>query len=645
MPRGCRLPPVMLTDKLQQALTLHHMGRLDPAAALYREILLAQPGHPDAMHFLGVVALQTQQPQVAVDLIGKAIEAGAGGALAFFNRGAALQQLDRLDQAAADYDAAIALQPDFAAAHCNRAAIRLRRRQYAAALQGADRALALQPGLAKAHFNRAAALEALGREDEALASYGQAIATAPEDSLSFLVRANLLVKLKRHEAALADYQAAIRLRADFAPAHLNRANVLAEMQQWDAALAGYNQAIALDATLADAFFNRANVFRERAQWQSALEDFDRSLALREDYSEAYCNRGHLLAELHRFEEARSNYDQALRLRPDYAQARYNRSFVELLHGEFATGWLDHESRWEGVLGSSGESLNFPAPRWLGNESISGRRILLRSEQGLGDTLQFCRYANQVAALGAEVILEVQRPLVALLRTLSGAHEVVAQGGELPECDCWCPLLSLPLAFKTSLSTIPAPVPYLRSDPDKLESWKGRIGGESRLRVGLVWSGGSRPDQPRWSAINSRRNISLLSLAPLRHPRVAFYSLQKGQPAEAELAQLPPDWEGPRILDFMPSIEDFADTAAFIDALDLVISVDTATAHLAGALGKPVWILNRWDTCWRWLLDRRDSPWYPTATLYRQQSRADWSAVLAQVTHDLHRLAEQHAGRH
>jgi hypothetical protein len=281
----------------------------------------------------------------------------------------------------------------------------------------------------------------------------------------------------------------------------------------------------------------------------------------------------------------------------------------------------------------------PWPLWLGKESIAGRTILIHAEQGLGDTVQFCRYAKLLAERGASVILEVQAPLLKLLEGAEGVSRLIASGSEWPpDIDYQCPLMSLPLAFATTLASIPADVPYLSSNPEKVSFWREKLGERQKLRVGLVWSGGFRPEQPELWAVNSRRNIPLSKLAPLVHPEIEFYSLQKGQPAESELAELRAGgWEGPELVDFTGLLTDFSDTAALIECLDLVISVDTSIVHVAGALAKPVWVLNRFDTCWRWLLQRSDSPWYPTLRLFRQERPGDWDGVVERARTELLRL--------
>jgi hypothetical protein len=294
-------------------------------------------------------------------------------------------------------------------------------------------------------------------------------------------------------------------------------------------------------------------------------------------------------------------------------------------GDFALGWRKYEWRWQQptVLGSQSDRAR---PLWLGATDVIGKTILLHAEQGFGDTLQFCRYAPLVART-ADVVLEVPRPLLRLLSTLPGVSRIVASGDPLPHFDLHCPLLSLPLAFGTTLADLPNHVPYLRADPVHVTAWRQRLAPLPGIRVGLVWSGNPRLDIPLANRIDRRRSTTLDRLAPLGEiPGVSLVSLQKGD-FRAQSTTPPP---GLAIADWTDELDDFADTAALIEALDLVISVDTSVVHLAGALGKPVWVLNRYDACWRWLRDRGDSPWYPTARLFRQPTPGDWDGMIAEV---------------
>jgi tetratricopeptide (TPR) repeat protein len=377
-----------------------------------------------------------------------------------------------------------------------------------------------------------------------------------------------------------------------------------------------------------------------------LESCDRAIALQADYVEAHSNRGGVLLAKRQVTEALSSYERALQIDPDYAPGHVNHALGLLLAGDYERGWAENEWRWRD---SSGwvlrEKRNFRQPQWLGDVPPSGKTILLQSEQGYGDTIQFCRFAALVAEMGARVVLEAPPALAPLLKTLTGVSNVVAQGEALPEFDMYCPLLSLPLALKTSLSSVPAQVPYLAVREDRRRLWRDRLGDFQRPRIGLVWSGGFRPGRPELWSINERRNIPLAKFSALKGLEADFYSLQKGEPAESEFAQvMARGWEGPKIANLAREVGDFADSAAFIEKLDLVISVDTAAAHLAGALAKPVWILNRYDACWRWLLDRDDSPWYPTARLYRQEEPGDWDSVMCKVARDLAQWLSQNSWR-
>jgi len=565
-----------MDEKLQQAVALHRQGHLARAQNLYEEILERTPEQPDALHLLGVIASQTRNHTRAVELISKAIQIDPGNAVAYSNRGIALQKLERWDAALFDYDHAIAIRPDLSLAYCNRGNVLKELKQWDAALASYDRAIEINPGFAEAHSNRGAALQ----------------------------------MLNRCVAALESLDRALEIKPDYPDAHCNRGNVLKELGQWEAALASYDRAIALQA----------------------------------DHTDAHCNRGLLLQQMNRLDAALESFDRAIASKPDHARAYVNRSMARLVIGDFENGWEDYE--WRRRLPDAAfvrEKRDYAEPRWTGEQSLRGKAVLLHAEQGLGDTLQFCRYAQSVAELGAVVILEVPAPLRSLLTSVPGVTHVLATGEAPPAFDFHCSLMSLPWALRTTLRNIPAAIPYLRSDAEKQRFWRGALGASSRRRVGLVWSGGFRPDQPDLWSVHNRRNIPLAKLAVLQHPDIEFFSLQKGQPAESELEELVAQrWNGPPITNLTHLLHDFSDTAALIEQLDLVITVDTATAHLAGALGKPVWILNRHDTCWRWLLERTDSPWYPTATLYRQERPGDWEAVVERVRQDLARALSAEA---
>jgi TPR repeat/Tetratricopeptide repeat/Glycosyltransferase family 9 (heptosyltransferase) len=435
-----------------------------------------------------------------------------------------------------------------------------------------------------------------------------------------------LVESRRFDEALVSCNRAIALQPDYAAAHNNQGIALQELQRLEEALASFDKAIALRPDYAEAHANRGHVLQDLNRHVDALTSYDRAIGLQPGFAETYYDRGTALHDIGRHEEAVASYERAISLRPDFAMAHVNHSLCLWKLGDLSRGWSEYEWRWKTPLLVNAVR-QFRQPLWLGQETLAGKTILLHAEQGFGDTLQFCRYAHLAAAQGAHVVLEVQRPLVRLLAGL-GVPEVIARGEPLPPFDLQCSLMSLPLAFQTTMETIPAPQRYLASDPVQTAAWRQRLAALPGRRVGLVWAGAPRRDLPDAMAIDRRRPMTLGHLAPLAAVSgVSFVSLQKGETARQ--TRSPP--VAMQVHDFTDELADFADTAALVMALDLVICVDTAVAHLAGALGKPVWILNRFDSCWRWLLDRSDSPWYPTARLFRQPAPGDWGSVIAEVT--------------
>jgi tetratricopeptide (TPR) repeat protein len=460
---------------------------------------------------------------------------------------------------------------------------------------------------------------------------GKSVQIDASNPVAYLNRGAVLQELELWEEALGSYEQALALHPAFAAVYFNRGNALQSLQRLDEALASYNQAIAIQPYYHDAWLNRGNLLVGLKQWDGALASYNRAIVVRTDSAVAHANRGNVLKELNRLDEARASYDRAIAIQPDYPEAHTNRGVASLLAGEFERGWTDFEWRWKIKYTANRREKHrtFRQPLWLGQESLAGKSILLHSEQGLGDTLQFCRYVPLVANLGAKVILEVQKPLWGVLAGLEGVSQWVGQGahqgGAAPETDYHCPLLSLPLAFKTRLDTIPPPARYLRGAADKVAHWQAKLGAASMPRIGLAWSGGThRPED--------NRRIPLADL--IRHLPQGFQyvSLQKELP-ESERQTLR---SNPAVLDIADDLN-FDNTAALCECLDLVISIDTSVAHLSGALGKRTWILLAFNPDWRWLLGRTDSPWYPSATLYRQESIGNWNGVLSQVAADLQRI--------
>ena len=540
-------------------------------------------------------------------------------AAACYNRGNALQDLGRFDEAVISYDQAIALKPGLAAAYNNRGNALQNLKRFDEAIASYDQAIALRPDFASAHNCRGSVLQELGRHGEALASYDRALGLQPNDAAAHYNRGNVLQDLGRYEEAVSSYDRAIALRPDLERAFFNRGNALQNLKRFAEAMVSYDHAIALRPDYAEAFCNRGGALLELRRHEEAIASCDRAIALRPDLASAFSNRGAALLELRRHEEAIASYDRAIAARPDNADAHFNQAVCRLLLGDFERGWEQSEWRWE-TQQARHSKRRFKQPLWIGKSEIAGKTILLYAEQGFGDAIQFCRYVPLVAERGARVILSIREPLRELMTCLVGKTQIATPGSVLPDFDVHCPLLSLPLAFGTRLETIPSAVPYLRAPSHGVIDWNTRLGPKHRPRIGLAWSGSPTHKN------DSNRSIPLASLLSLLDMDATFVSLQKDvKPEDALILS-----ERTDLLHFGDDLQDFSDTAALIANMDLVISIDTSVAHLAGALAKPLWVMLPFTPDWRWLLDRDDSPWYPTARLFRQDSTRSWEGVITRV---------------
>lgn len=434
----------------------------------------------------------------------------------------------------------------------------------------------------------------------------------------------------RHEEALECYDRGLAIKGDIAQLWANRGRALKSLCRLEEAEASLREALRRQPDFVNAHCELAGVLDYLGRFQDAEASARSALRVQPDHAYSHFRLGRILCRLGHAHEAQASFRTALRLQPDVPEWHWALAQALLLAGEFQEGWREFEWRWRIERMRPG----FSAPSWTG-EPADDRVILLLADQGHGDTLQFCRYVPHIAADARKVVLAVQPALVRLLSRLPGASDVVPHQGRLPSFDVWCALMRLPHVLGTRLETLPSPTPYLAADPQDVVRWRERLGDLTGLRVGLCWAGapGRGLGEIAW---DRRRSITLDVLAPLGGiPKVRFVSLQKG-PSATEAARPP---QGLELHDFTDDLHDFADTAALVENLDLIISVDTAVVHVAGALGKPVWLLNRFDTCWRWLLDREDSPWYPTLRQFRQPTPGDWPSVIGRVGDALRRLAE------
>lgn len=391
----------------------------------------------------------------------------------------------------------------------------------------------------------------------------------------------------------------------------------------DAAADSYQTALALDPAYAPAHLNLGFILQQRGDGEKALRHFRAATAAAPSSADAWVNLGYALERRRELGDARSAYDRALAIDPGHVDARFNRSMVLLALGDYDAGWRDYESRWQA---SGFPRPAYPQPEWDGSR-VEGETVLLSAEQGYGDALQFARYATLVAQRGARVVLRCPKELQAVLRTIAGVSQVVAPDESI-SFDRHAALLTLPMLFGTRPETIPAATPYLRADPERVRTWAERMEGEAGMKVGLVWA--SQSQMPNVEL----KSMPLSRLAPLRDVAgVRFFSLQMGDAGKGAAAASPLP-----LVDLTAEIRDFADSAAIIANLDLTISVDTAVAHLAGALGRPVWTMLQYAPDWRWYPDSRTNRWYPSAHLYRQPTAGDWASVGTEVARDLARAA-------
>jgi tetratricopeptide (TPR) repeat protein len=481
-----------------------------------------------------------------------------------------------------------------------------------------DQAIDIDLNYATAHFNKGIALRQLGRYDEELTAFDQALAINPAYAEAHFNRGFALQELGRYNEALAAWDQALAINTAYTAARFNKGIALQKLGRSNEALTAFDQTLAINPAYAEAHFNRGFALQELRRYEEALTAFDQALAINPAYAEAHYNRGVILQELRIYEEALSSYNHAIAINPNFALSQWNKSLLLLLRGDYEEGWRLYEWRHEVIKPLVHR---FAKPLWLGDAEVMGKTILLYQEQGYGDTIQMLRYIPLLAECDARVIISAPGPLVHLASTLPGVAGILGKGEPLPEFDLHCPFMSLPLAFKTTLETIPVAVPYLKTPENKVAWWQSRLGEKTCSRIGLVWSGVSGYGN------DHRRSIALETLLPLLDRNAEFHSLQiEYRDADRKLLEILKD----RLRDHSKEIVDFGDTAALIEEMDLVISVDTSVAHLAGALGKPVWILLPYAPDFRWLIDRDDSPWYPTARIFRQPVFDAWGRVVEKV---------------
>jgi tetratricopeptide (TPR) repeat protein len=625
-----------------RARRLHDAGHLEKAAREYRAVLAREPRHLDALHLLGVARLEAGDYPEAIELIGKAIAEGLQQPEVLNNLGIAQLRQGNAAHAMHYFEQAIELRSGYAEAHANKGTCLMRLERFSDAAHHLASAIQINPSLSVAYKDLAIAMTRLGDHQGALRSIEGASALEPENALLHRLKGDTLVHLGMKVEALASYREALRLDPGMYPAYVNIGNLLSELGHFDLAVKTLSHLIKLDNSNADALISRGSAFMHINLVHEAHRDFARALEIAPRSTLARHNLSVTHSTLGEPRQALELLDQLILTNPESQRDRYTRSLLLLVTGELPAAWEGHEARH--ALHNRAYLVEPRDRLWDGKESVAGKTMLLKAEQGLGDTIQFCRYATLVAGMGARVVLAVPPPLKKLMMTLEGVSEVISSGDDLPGYDLHCPLLSLPRAFGTSYFNIPAKKRYLSADQDAVAAWSALLPANGRKRVGLVWNGGFRLNRPDHWGTNERRNIPMGDFFRILDLDHDFYTLQKGDPAESEFRnhrQLL--WPHSNLLDFTSRLHDFSDTAALVENLDLVISVDTSTAHLAAALGKPVWLLNRHDTCWRWFLQRSDSPWYPSLRIFRQTQVCQWDDVIESVKSELRKTEESRTG--
>ena len=671
--RSLSLKPDRPTVLLNLAQALHTLGREEESLQACNRALALDTALAGGYRTRAAVYTALGRREEALANAGQAVRLALKDPGAHADLGVALEAVGREREALECFERAVALDPNLAPAHHNRAMLLARRGEHERALQSFDCALALQPQHASLLANRGNTLKELGRLPEAEQSYSLALAIKPDDPVSLHSRALVRYLQRRYVEALQDYDALAAGGKESAPALVGRGATLVALQRYGEALAPLERATQLLPGDADAHIQRGVALLNIERNTEAVESFDRALAIRPNVPEVLNNRGIaltltwklsqaldsfvrsaalggattenltntgiVLKMLGRYREAAAAFGRALSCKPDDASAKFALAFLHLTLGEFAAGWALYEARFD-VPALGNPARHFSAPRWNGSEPLQGKTLLVHAEQGLGDVIQFCRYLPLLLAQDISLVFEVMPSIRPLLRTLPGAVRLVGRGEPLPPVDYHCPLLSLPLALGTRLETIPAQVPYLTAEPERITRWKQRLQALPRLRVGIAWQGNPTVEKLIWAR---GRSIPLAVLEPLAHlPGVSLVSLQKGFGVE-QLRAIP--FAG-GIVDLSaeldPGPDAFLDTAAVMAGLDLVISSDTSVAHLAGALGRPVWVMLAASPEWRWGLERTDSPWYPTMRLFRQTANRDWTVVVAAIVEALQVFASQSA---
>jgi tetratricopeptide (TPR) repeat protein len=600
--------------QFKDATALHLQGKRTEARDAYLKLVVVPPLNVHLLKLLGRLEQELGQNPLAVRWLELALTLGPDFETLLQLADVHLQQRD-FDAARQRLNAALAIEPGAIKAHHQLGLVYSQAGEVDAALAAFSRVLDLEPKHAQALSQRAHLQLTRGALDDAIDGYDRFLKLHPADSVAHYNRGMALHGAGRYGEAAGAFRQAIAANPAFDSALNNLGSTLSQMRDYEAALRAHQACLELVPSNANYHYNTGGVLHELGRFDEAAQAFSQALVQRPDFAAAAFNRGNALREALRLPEAISSFDLALQLQPDNANFHWTKALAALLHGDYASGWLHYELRWDREGGEVRRV--FAVPQWTGRQDIFGKTLLVHGEQGLGDMIQFSRYALDVIALGGRVVFGAPPVLHPLLRSMHPSIKCIISNAEHPDFDFHCPVMSLPYAFSTTVTSVPAPCPYFFADRQLQEDWGRKLGPVSRPRVGLVWFGNPK------HLHDHRRSLSLETLQPVLDLPLEFHSLQQELRTQDAVALV----GRPTIHLHGPSLTDFAQTAALIANLDVIVTVDTSVAHLAGALGKPVFLLVHAVPDFRWLLGRDDSPWYPSVRLFRQTRRDSWTEAI------------------
>jgi len=607
-----------MNSEINAAVSLQRSGKLVEAKDRFTKLLKFHPKHPVILTCLGMIYLEVGEILAGKKMLEQSLSVEPNQSTALSNLSIANTKLNLFEEAVKCAEKAVALSPGYSEAHVNCGNALKELNRFGEAVYSYKKAIEIKTDNVDAHFNLGCLLVQLKQYKEAAPVLQKCVELNPKDAEAHQVFADALVELKAFETALKHYDLTIKLNNKNFKAYYGRGFTRLVLKNYEQACVDFERVIRLNPEYNRAYVNLAFALHKLGRIDDAVITNEVLIKRAYDLPHVLNNHGLYLQDLQRLDDALACFDEAALLDPSQKECDWNKAHLQLIRGNFEDGWSLYESRWDTILKEAKRT--YRQPLWLGVQEISGKTLFIYPEQGFGDFIQFCRYIPMLEALGAKVILEVPNAMLTLIPTLKGKFTVHHQGSPLPSFDYQCPVMSLPLALKTTLENIPADIPYLYSNGNQVQLWHEKLGEKHQLRVGLVWSGSTEHKK------DFHRSIPLEKLKSLLSAPVEFHALQK----EIRVDDISTLKDLQIIKTHEDALTDFSATAALIENMDLVISVDTSVAHLAAAIGKICWILLPYAPDFRWMLGRVDSPWYPSVTLFRQSSNKDWDSVINQV---------------